>query len=189
MGVQKNEPKAIKLIILSRDGVINEYREVIAAPEDWIPIEGSLDALARLNRAGFKVVVATNQPGIMQGLLTVSQLNAVHQKMDDEIIAAGGQLEAIFFCPHTPEAGCSCRKPQPTMLNEIAERFKVDLKDVIYVGDTLNDMLAAHTAGCQPYLVLTGKGEQTYADTQTPQECHVRVSLNAVAQELVSSSK
>ena len=189
MGVQKNEPKAIKLIILSRDGVINEYREVIAAPEDWIPIAGSLDALARLNRAGFKVVVATNQPGIMQGLLTVSQLNAVHQKKDDEIIAAGGQLEANIFCPHTPEAGCSCRKPQPTMLNAIAERFKVALKDVIYVGDTLNDMLAAHTAGCQPYLVLTGKGEQTYADTQTPQECHVRVSLNAVAQELVSSSK
>ena len=181
----KSEPKESKLIILSRDGVINEYRGVIADPDDWVPIEGSLDALAQLHRADFRVVVATNQPGIMQGLLTVSQLNAVNQKMDDEIIAAGGQLEAIFFCPHTPEAGCSCRKPSPVMLNDIAYRFNVRLKDVIYVGDTLNDMLAAHAAGCQPYLVLTGKGGETYADAETPNDCHVRVNLAAVVRELV----
>ncbi len=185
MGAQKIEPKDEKLIILSRDGVINEYRGVIAEPDDWVAIEGSLEALAQLNRAGFRVVVATNQPGVMKGLITVSQLNAVNQKMDDEIIAAGGQLEAIFFCPHTPEAGCSCRKPSPTMLNDIADRFNVRLKDVVYVGDTLNDMLAAHAAGCQPYLVLTGKGGETYADATIPTECHVRVNLAAVVRELV----
>ncbi len=174
-----------KLIILSRDGVINEYRPVIADPDDWVPIEGSLDALAKLHRAGFRIVVATNQPNIMQGLLTVSQLNAVHQKMDDEIVAAGGQLEAIFFCPHTPEAKCACRKPSPTMLNDIADRFNVRLKDVVYVGDTLNDMLAAHAAGCQPYLVLTGKGGETYVDADMPSDCHVRVNLKAVVRDLV----
>lgn len=181
----KAEDKPDKLIILSRDGVINEYRPLIADPDEWVPIEGSLDALAKLHRADFRVVVATNQPSIMQGLLTVSQLNAVHQKMDDEIIAAGGQLEAIFFCPHTPEAKCACRKPSPAMLNDIADRFNVELADVIYVGDTLNDMLAAHAVGCQPYLVLTGKGGLTYNEEQIPSECHVRVNLAAVVRELV----
>ena len=184
----KIEPKdkTDKLIILSRDGVINEYRPIIAEPDDWVPIEGSLEALAKLNRAGFRVIVATNQPNVMQGLITVSQLNAVNQKMDDEIIAAGGQLEAIFFCPHTAQAHCNCRKPSPTMLNDIADRFNVQLKDVVYVGDTLNDMLAAHAAGCQPYLVLTGQGGQTYADDiDIPKECHVRVDLAAVVRELV----
>jgi len=183
----KNESKdkQDKLIILSRDGVINEYRPVIAEPDDWVPIEGSLDALAKLHRAGFRVIVATNQPNVMQGLITVSQLNAVNQKMDDEIIAAGGQLEAIFFCPHTPEANCLCRKPSPTMLNDIADRFNVCLSEVVYVGDTLNDMLAAHAAGCKPYLVLTGKGGQTYEEADMPADCHVRVNLAAVVQELV----
>ena len=181
----EQKDKYDKLIILSRDGVINEYRSVIAQPDDWVPIEGSLEALAKLHRAGFRIVVATNQPNIMQGLLTVSELNAVNQKMDDEIIAAGGQLQAIFFCPHTPEAGCECRKPSPTMLNDIADRFDVRLKDVVYVGDTLNDMLAAHAAGCQPYLVLTGKGGETYVDAEMPSECHVRVNLKAVVQDLV----
>ena len=183
----KNESKdkQDKLIILSRDGVINEYRPVIAEPDDWIAIEGSLDALAKLHRAGFRVIVATNQPNVMQGLIAVSQLNAVNQKMDDEIIAAGGQLEAIFFCPHTPEANCLCRKPSPTMLNHIADRFNVRLSEVVYVGDTLNDMLAAHAAGCKPYLVLTGKGGQTYEEADMPADCHVRVNLAAVVQELV----
>ena len=183
----KNESKdkQDKLIILSRDGVINEYRPVIAEPDDWIAIEGSLDALAKLHRAGFRVIVATNQPNVMQGLITVSQLNAVNQKMDDEIIAAGGQLEAIFFCPHTPEANCLCRKPSPTMLNDIADRFNVRLSEVVYVGDTLNDMLAAHAAGCKPYLVLTGKGGQAYEEADMPADCHVRVNLAAVVQELV----
>ena len=183
----KNESKdkQDKLIILSRDGVINEYRPVIAEPDDWIAIEGSLDALAKLHRAGFRVIVATNQPNVMQGLITVSQLNAVNQKMDDEIIAAGGQLEAIFFCPHTPEANCLCRKSTPTMLNDIADRFNVCLSEVVYVGDTLNDMLAAHAAGCKPYLVLTGKGGQTYEEADMPADCHVRVNLAAVVQELV----
>lgn len=173
-----------RLIILSRDGVINEDRGIITTPDDWVPIEGSLKALARLHRAHFKVVVATNQPGIMLGKLSVSDLNTIHQKMHAEVDAVGGKIEAIFFCPHTADAGCTCRKPSPEMLNDIAQRFNVSLNEVVYVGDTLNDMNAAHQAGCQPYLVLTGQGGKTYSDGVL-NDTHVRVNLAAVVRELV----
>ncbi|TDR32987.1 D-glycero-beta-D-manno-heptose 1,7-bisphosphate 7-phosphatase [Hydromonas duriensis] len=174
-----------RLIILSRDGVINEDRGVIATPDDWVALPDSLKAIARLNRAHFRVVVATNQPGIMQGKLNVFDLNAIHKKMHEEVEAAGGYIEAVFFCPHTPDAGCSCRKPSPTMLQEIADRFEVPLNEVIYVGDTINDMNAAQRAGCQPFLVLTGQGNMTYAKGDVPDAAHVRVNLAAVVKELV----
>lgn len=176
-----------KLIILSRDGVINEDRGVITSPDDWVALPGSLDAMARLHRAHFRIVVATNQPGIMQGLLNVSDLNTIHQKMHDEVTAAGGKIEAIFFCPHTADAGCDCRKPSPTMLKDIAERFEVPLSEIIYVGDTVNDMNAAQRAGCQPFLVLTGQGNKTYNAGDVPDTTHVRVNLAAVVRELVGS--
>lgn len=175
-----------KLIILSRDGVINEDRGIIRSPDDWVPIEGSLKALAKLHRAHFRVVVATNQPGLMLGELTPADLHAIHQKMHTEVEAAGGYIEAVFFCPHTPDAGCSCRKPSPEMLNDIADRFEVPLSEVVYVGDTINDMNAAHQAGCQPYLVLTGQGGKTYAQGVL-NDTHVRVNLMAVVRELVGA--
>lgn len=176
-----------KLIILSRDGVINQYRDSVTTPDDWVAIDGSLDALARLHQAHFRVVVATNQPGIMQGKLTVSSLNAVNQKMHEEVEAAGGEIEAVFFCPHTEEAKCACRKPSPLMLNEISERFEVRLNEVIYVGDSINDMRAAQLAGCQPYLVLTGQGGITYARGDLPDETHVRANLAAVVKDLLGA--
>ena len=178
-----------KLIILSRDGVINQaVRDSITTPDEWVAIEGSLAALARLHQAHFRVVVATNQPGIMQGKLSISSLNAIHQKMHEQVEAAGGVIEAIFFCPHTPDAGCTCRKPSPTMLNEIAERFDVHLNEVIYVGDTINDMRAAQAAGCHPYLVLTGQGSNTYAAGDLPNDAHVRPNLAAVVKELLGGA-
>ena len=178
-----------KLIILSRDGVINEHRDgFVTTPDEWVAIDGSLNALAKLNQANFRVVVATNQPGIMLGKLTISNLNAIHQKMHAEVEAAGGQIEAIFFCPHTAEVNCSCRKPSPEMLNDIAERFEVKLSEVVYVGDTFNDMMAAHNAGCHPYLVLTGQGSKAYADGVL-NDTHVRVNLAAVVRELVGSGR
>ena len=176
-----------KLIILSRDGVINEDRGVITTPDEWRALPGSLDAMARLHRAHFRVIVATNQPGIMLGRLNVSDLNAIHQKMHDEVNAAGGKIEAIFFCPHTPEAGCTCRKPSPAMLQDIAERFDVPLNEIVYVGDTKNDMMAAQSAGCQPFLVLTGRGGETFAAGAVPDAAHVRVNLAAVVRELVGA--
>lgn len=177
-----------KLIILSRDGVINQYRDAVTTPDDWVAIDGSLNALAKLHQAHFRVVVATNQPGIMQGQLSILTLNAIHQKMHEEVEAAGGQIEAVFFCPHTEEAGCVCRKPSPAMLNDIAERFEVNLNEVVYVGDTINDMRAAQKAGCHPYLVLTGQGGATYAAGDLPDEAHVRANLEAVVKELLGAA-
>lgn len=178
-----------KLIILSRDGVINEHRDgFVTTPDEWVAIEGSLNALAKLNQANFRVVVATNQPGIMLGKLTISNLNAIHQKMHAEVEAVGGQIEAIFFCPHSADACCTCRKPSPTMLKDIAERFDVRLDEVVYVGDTINDMHAAKAVGCHPYLVLTGQGGATYAAGELPDEAHVRVNLAAVVKELVGAA-
>ena len=178
-----------KLIILDRDGVINfDSAQFIKSPEEWKPIPGSLQAIARLNQNGYRVVVATNQPGIMLGKLTISNLNAIHQKMHAEVEAAGGQIEAIFFCPHSADACCTCRKPSPTMLKDIAERFDVRLDEVVYVGDTINDMHAAKAVGCHPYLVLTGQGGATYAAGELPDEAHVRVNLAAVVKELVGAA-
>lgn len=183
------ENTANKLIILSRDGVINQHRsEFVTTPDEWVAIDGSLNALAKLHQAHFRVVVATNQPGIMLGKLSISNLNAIHQKMHAEVEAAGGQIEAIFFCPHTADAGCTCRKPSPTMLKDIADRFDVRLDEVVYVGDTMNDMQAAREVGCHPYLVLTGQGGDTYKAGNLPDEAHVRVNLAAVVKELLGAA-
>lgn len=176
-----------KLIILSRDGVINEDRGVITTPDEWVALSGSLEAIACLHRAHFRVIVATNQPGIMLGRLSVSDLNAIHQKMHDAVSVSGGKIEAIFFCPHTADAGCSCRKPSPTLLLDIAERFDTPLNEIVYVGDTVNDMMAAQNAGCQPFLVLTGKGGEAFAAGVVPDSAHVRVNLAAVVRELVGA--
>jgi D-glycero-D-manno-heptose 1,7-bisphosphate phosphatase len=151
-----------KLIVLDRDGVINhESDQFIKSPEEWRPIPGSLEAIARLNHAGFRVVVATNQSGIGRGLFDMATLNAIHEKMHKALNHVGGRLDAIFFCPHTADAQCECRKPKPGMLEEIGRRFGVELTGVPVVGDGARDLRAAEVVGAQPLLVLTGKGEQT----------------------------
>jgi D-glycero-D-manno-heptose 1,7-bisphosphate phosphatase len=152
--------QAHKLVILGRDGVLNAYRENhVAAPEEWEAIPGALEAVARLNHAGWHVVVATNQAGIGRGMIDMAAMNRVHAHMQRCLMAAGGRLDAVFFCPHTPEDGCSCRKPQPGMLLDIGRRFGVDLTQVPMVGDTVRDLLAAEAAGCEPHLVLSGRAQ------------------------------
>jgi D-glycero-D-manno-heptose 1,7-bisphosphate phosphatase len=152
----------MKLIILDRDGVINDDSDAfIKSPDEWIPVPGSLEAIARLNQAGYRVVVATNQSGIARGLFNMPTLNAIHQKMHKAAQAAGADIDAIFFCPHAADDNCDCRKPKPGMLHAIAKRFDISLKGVPTVGDSLRDLQAGFVAGCQPYLVLTGKGEKT----------------------------
>jgi D-glycero-D-manno-heptose 1,7-bisphosphate phosphatase len=152
----------MKLIILDRDGVINDDSDAfIKSPDEWIPVPGSLEAIARLNQAGYRVVVATNQSGIARGLFNMPMLNAIHQKMHKAAQAAGADIDAIFFCPHAADDNCDCRKPKPGMLHAIAKRFDISLKGVPTVGDSLRDLQAGFVAGCQPYLVLTGKGEKT----------------------------
>ncbi len=148
----------LKLVILDRDGTINvDSDEFIKSPEEWHPIEGALEAISRLNHAGYRVVVATNQSGLGRGLMDVASLNAIHAQMNKQLSKVGGRIDAIFYCPHAPDEGCQCRKPAPGLLEQIAERYGVSLDGVPFVGDSVRDMHAAQAGGCRPHLVLTGK--------------------------------
>ncbi len=152
----------MKLVILDRDGVINQDSDTyIKSPEEWLPLDGSLEAIARLGKAGFKIVVATNQSGIARKLFDEFTLARIHQKMISLAESHGGFIDAVFYCPHGPDEGCNCRKPKTGMLEEIAVEFGVDLAGVPFVGDSLKDLQAAERVGCIPYLVRTGKGKQT----------------------------
>jgi D-glycero-D-manno-heptose 1,7-bisphosphate phosphatase len=152
----------MKLVILDRDGVINEDSdEYIKSPEEWVPIPGSLEAIARLNQAGYRVLVFTNQSGIARGLYGAATLSAMHQKMNSQLAQSGGYVDAVFFCPHSPSDRCECRKPKPGLLREISRRLHTDLDGVPVVGDSLRDIEAAQGVGARPVLVLTGKGIRT----------------------------
>lgn len=175
----------MKLVILDRDGVINhDSSAYIKSPEEWRPIKGSLEAIARLRKAGFRVVVATNQAGLGRGLFDMSTLAAIHDRMSDAVSAAGGHLDAIFFCPHTDESQCNCRKPRPGMLLEILERFGADAAKVTMVGDSLRDLQAAQAAGCKSILVRTGNGEKTLKAGGLPEHTLVLPDLAAAAAHL-----
>ena len=177
----------MKLVILDRDGVINtDSEQYIKSPEEWTPIAGSLDAIARFTQAGFRVVVATNQSGVGRGLFDMATLNAIHDKMHKAVNQLGGRIDAVFFCPHAQDAGCACRKPQPGMLLEIAERFNVALAGVPAIGDSLRDLQAASTAGARPILVLTGKGEQTLKSGGLPEGTEIHQDLAAAAVALAA---
>jgi D-glycero-D-manno-heptose 1,7-bisphosphate phosphatase len=147
-----------RLVILGRDGILNAYREGhVTAPEEWVPVPGALEAVARLNHAGWHVVVATNQSGIGRGMIDMAAVNAVHARMHERLQAVGGRLDAVFFCPHTPEDDCACRKPKPGMLLDVCRRYGVAPAQVAVVGDTARDLVAAQAAGCEPHLVLSGR--------------------------------
>lgn len=149
-------------IILDRDGVINyDSEEYIKTPEEWVAIPGSLEAIAQLNRLGYKVIVATNQSGLSRGLFDLEMLSEIHNKLHLELAAVGGYVEEIFFCPHHPDDKCLCRKPKPGMLHEISQKYDIDLKQTFFIGDNYSDVEAARAAGCNPILVLTSKGKKT----------------------------
>ncbi len=176
----------MKLIILDRDGVINyDSDQFIKNPEEWKPIPGSLEAIARLNQAGYRVVVATNQSGIGRGLFDMPMLNSIHDKMHKSLAQAGGRIDAIFFCPHANDANCACRKPKSGMIEEIAARYGVSLKDVPAVGDSLRDLEAAARLGAQPYLVLTGKGAKTQIKGSLPEGTLIFPDLAGVVASLL----
>jgi D-glycero-D-manno-heptose 1,7-bisphosphate phosphatase len=181
----------MKLVILDRDGVINhDSEDFIKSPEEWRPIEGSLEAIAKLNQAGYRIAVATNQSGIARGLYDTATLNAMHDKMFKLLAQVGGRVDAMFFCPHLETHECTCRKPKPGMLLEISKRFGTPLKDVPFVGDRVTDMQAATAAGALPFLVRSGAGERTLAqvpDKPLPTGVQVFDNLAAVAQHLVAA--
>ena len=176
----------MKLVILDRDGVINlDSDAFIKAPDEWHPLPGSLEGIARLNHAGYQVVLATNQSGVGRGLFEVSTLNAIHDKMHRALAQIGGRIDAIFFCPHAEDANCGCRKPKPGLLEVIARRFNLDLKGVPSVGDALRDLQAAAAVGASPILVLTGKGELTRSAGNLPDGTLIYPDLAAAVRAIV----
>ena len=175
----------MKLVILDRDGTINhDSDDYIKSPEEWRPIEGSLEAIARLTQADYRVVVATNQSGLARGLFDTRTLFAIHDLLQRAAGQVGGRIDAFFFCPHAPEAACECRKPQPGMLLEAARRFNVALEEVTMVGDARRDLEAAAAAGARPVLVLTGKGRKTRDAGGLPPGTEVFADLAAFAAHL-----
>ncbi len=177
----------MKLIILDRDGVINhDSDQYIKSPDEWRPIPGSLEAVARLNQWGYRVIVATNQSGIGQGLFEMDTLNAIHEKMIKAAAQVGGRFDAIFFCPHTGADNCACRKPKPGLFQEIAARYNADLAGVPAIGDSLRDLQAAMAVYAQPVLVLTGKGKKTLEDPALPPGTPVFSDLAAAVAKIAT---
>jgi D-glycero-D-manno-heptose 1,7-bisphosphate phosphatase len=179
----------MKLVILDRDGVINyDSAQFIKSPDEWRPIPGSLEAIAQLNHAGFRVVVASNQSGVGRGLFDMATLNAIHDKMHKSLMQAGGRVDAIFFCPHPADSKCECRKPKAGMFRDIAVRFNVRLDGVPCIGDSLRDLQAAATVGGQPVLVRTGKGKKTLEAGGLPEGTEIFDNLAEAVKALLARS-
>ena len=181
----------VKLVILDRDGLINEARDdYVKSPEEWEPVPGALEAIARLNHAGWHAVVASNQSGIGRGLFDMATLNAMHLKMHQLLAKCGGRIDAVFFCPHTPDDGCDCRKPLPGLFRQIGERYGVGLAEVPVVGAIQRHLQAGAAAGGVPHLVRTGKAAQL-DEAQLAALCEqvpgttVHADLNAFADWLI----
>jgi D-glycero-D-manno-heptose 1,7-bisphosphate phosphatase len=178
----------MKLVILDRDGVINvDSDRFIKSPDEWKPIPGALEAIARLNGAGYHVAVATNQSGVERGLLDMNALNAIHTKMLKAVQQVGGHIDVIYYCPHSGDANCRCRKPEPGMLIDIGQRLNVPLKDVPCIGDSPRDLAAAAYVGAIPYLVLTGKGQKTFSAGKLPDGTRTFTDLPAAVDAILSA--
>ena len=159
-----------KLVVLDRDGTLcREVDGYVSGPEDWEPLPGALEAVARLNQDGWRVVIASNQAGIGRGLFDVASFNAFNARMHKALAEVGGRIDAVFFCPHAPEDDCDCRKPAPGLFRQIALHLGVSLEQMVAAGDSLRDVQAAAAAGCQPHLILTGQSSR-YRDEGLPQD-------------------
>lgn len=194
---QRADPNhSMKLVILGRDGTINRYRDDhVKSPEELQPLPGALEAIARLNHAGWHTVMATNQAGIGRGLVDMASLNAVHMRLNQLLAEKGGRLDAAFFCPHTPEEGCACRKPLPGLIHKIAERFGLDDLSLVHmVGASLRDLQTAQAAGCVPHLVRSdrlaglGEAEQAAMVAEVP-GAQVHASLADFAEHLIQNER
>lgn len=172
-----------KLVILDRDGVINEDSDAyVKSVEEWIPLPGSIEAIAQLYKAGYTIVVATNQSGVGRGLFDLDELEAMHAKLADLLLDAGAELAGIFYCPHQPEDQCHCRKPAPGLLDAIAGEFDLSLSGVPIVGDSLRDLQAGLAHHCEPILVRTGKGKKT--EVKLPDQPEIELQQARVFDDL-----
>ncbi|PJI47940.1 MAG: D-glycero-beta-D-manno-heptose-1,7-bisphosphate 7-phosphatase [Pseudomonas sp.] len=176
----------MKLLILDRDGVINQDSDAyIKSLDEWIPIPSAITAIARLSKAGWTVAVATNQSGIARGYYDLATLESMHQRLRERVAEQGGELGVVVYCPHGPDEGCDCRKPKPGMLLQIAQHYGAELRGTWFVGDSRGDLDAALAVDCQPVLVKTGKGERTLTKP-LPEGTLVFDDLAAVADQLLS---
>lgn len=176
----------MKLVILDRDGVINhDSDDYVKSPEEWQPIEGSLEAIARLYHDGYRIIVVSNQAGLARGKFNIEALNAMHGKMHGLLAGYGGEIEAVFFCPHGPDDNCECRKPKPGLFMDIAKRLRIKLTNVFAVGDKLSDIQAATAAGAKPVLVRTGYGRSVEDSGMVPGGVPVFDDLSAFADWLL----
>lgn len=179
----------MKLVILDRDGVINvDSDQFIKSPEEWKPIPGSLEAIARFNHAGYRVIVATNQSGVGRGLFDMATLNNINRKMHEAVFHSGGRIDAVFFCPHAADSHCGCRKPKTGMFVDISQRFNMSLAGVPAIGDSLRDLQAAASVGALPVLVLTGKGEKTKASGELPLDTLTFADLLDAAKHILAKA-
>lgn len=180
----------MRLLILDRDGVLNEDSpDYIRSPDEWKPLPGSLEAVARLSRAGWTVVVATNQSGVARGLLSADTLDRIHTRMTAAVAAAGGRIAAIYVCPHGPADGCPCRKPEPGLLLKAAAEWRVEPNGVPAVGDSLRDLEAAWRVNARAILVRTGNGRRTEQSLRPGAPVEVYDDLAAVAERLLKEEK
>ncbi|MBM3386886.1 MAG: D-glycero-beta-D-manno-heptose 1,7-bisphosphate 7-phosphatase [Betaproteobacteria bacterium] len=160
-----------KLVILERDGTLNRASDgCVQSPQEWVPLPGALEAIGRLNRAGYRVVLASNQSGLGRGLFDMAALNSVHAGMLKALAAHGARIDAVFYCPHTPDEDCHCRKPAPGLFEEIAERYGVSLQGVPCIGSSLRDMQAAAAVGAAPHLVCTAGHQALRGQSALPPE-------------------
>jgi D-glycero-D-manno-heptose 1,7-bisphosphate phosphatase len=179
----------MKLVILDRDGVINHDSDAfIKSPDEWIPIPGSLEAIARLNSAGYRVIVASNQSGLARGVFDSDTLDAIHAKLNALADSVGAHIDRILYCPHGPDDDCACRKPRPGMFRQIAQSYGISLDGVPVVGDSLRDLQAGLAEGCSPYLVLTGKGEATRAKGGLPSGTVICADLKSVVEQILQTT-
>ncbi|WP_159991031.1 D-glycero-beta-D-manno-heptose 1,7-bisphosphate 7-phosphatase [Pelistega ratti] len=180
----------MKLIILDRDGVINhESAEFVKNADEWIPLAGSIEAIAQLYHAGYKIVVATNQSGLGRGLFDIHALHAMHKKLQQLLQEKGAMIDAFFICPHHPDDNCTCRKPLPGMFNDIKERYGIQQAGEFFaVGDSLRDLQAASAAGFKPWLVLTGNGRKTHQKGELPIGTVISPDLSSVVKLLLEES-
>ncbi|ABM61997.1 D-glycero-beta-D-manno-heptose 1,7-bisphosphate 7-phosphatase [Halorhodospira halophila] len=177
-------------VILDRDGVINHDSDAfIRSPQEWVPIPGSIEAMARLTRAGWRVAIATNQSGLARGLFNAETLAAIHDKLERTVAARGGRIDALAYCPHGPDDGCTCRKPAPGLYRELADRLGEPLQGVPVIGDSARDLEAAAAVGARPVLVRTGKGEGTLARAGLPPGTEVHADLAAAVAALLEEGE
>ncbi|MDD3265555.1 MAG: D-glycero-beta-D-manno-heptose 1,7-bisphosphate 7-phosphatase [Burkholderiales bacterium] len=181
----------MKIIILDRDGVINQDSDkYVKSTDEFHIIPGSVDAIANLSQAGFKVIVCTNQSGLGRGLFSMEELNEMHEKMHQSVEQAGGAIDAIIFCPHTPDDKCECRKPKPGMILDICERFHVEkVSKVAMIGDSLRDLEAIYAAGGIPILVKTGNGKKTLAKETLPEGTMIFDDLLAASEYVIEEDR